>query len=130
MGAAAGIPYMANDSASKAYVQAFGEALHVELKPFGVNVTVLIVAPTQTAIIDKMGMDPNSMPMRPMTTQQCVFEGLRGLLKNRSRILPGRINRIMEGLIPTSATRVMMGKMMAKALSEKAAKQYAKAVSP
>jgi uncharacterized protein len=129
MGAAAGIPYMANDSASKAYVQAFGEALHVELKPFGVNVTVLIVAPTQTAIIDKFGMDPKSMPMKPMTTQQCVFEGLQGLLKNRSRILPGRMNRIMEGLIPTSATRVMMGKMMAKALSEKAAKQYAKAVS-
>ena len=59
--------------------------------------------------------------MKPMKTQQCAFEGLQGLLKNRSRILPGRMNRIIEGLIPTSAVRVMMGKMMAKALSEKAA---------
>lgn len=123
MGAAAGIPYMANDSGSKAYVQAFGEALHVELKALGINVTVLIVAPTQTAIIEKFGMDPKSMPMKPMTAGQCAFEGLRGLVNNRSTILPGRVNRIMDGLIPTPVARIMMGKMIAKTLSEKAAKQ-------
>jgi short-subunit dehydrogenase len=119
MGAAAGIPYMANDSGAKAYVQAFGEALHVELKPSGVHVTVLIVGPTQTAIINKFGMDPKTMPMKPMTTQQCAFEGLQGLVNNRSTILPGRMNRIMQRAIPTSAARLMMGKMMAKALSER-----------
>lgn len=128
MGAAAGIPYMANDSGSKAYVQAFGEALHVELKPLGVTVSVLIVAPTQTAIIDKFGMDPKTMPMKPMTTEQCAFEGLKGLANNRSTILPGRMNRIMDGLIPNSAARIMMGKMMAKTLSEKAAKQQREAL--
>jgi short-subunit dehydrogenase len=129
MGAAAGIPYMANDSGSKAYVQAFGEALHVELKPLGVNVTVLIVAPTQTAIIDKFGMDPKSMPMKPMTTEQCAREGLQGLVSNRSTILPGRVNRIMDRLVPTSVARVMMGKMMVTTLSERTVKQQAKAVS-
>lgn len=119
MGAAAGIPYMANDSGSKAYVQAFGEALHVELKFRGVNVTVLIVGPTQTAIIDKFGMDPKTMPMKPMTVEQCAFEGLESLVNNRSTILPGRMNRIMNGLIPTSISRFMMGKMMAKTLSDR-----------
>lgn len=119
MGAAAGIPYMANDSGSKAYVQAFGEALHVELKSRGVNVTVLIVGPTQTAIIDKFGMDPKTMPMKPMTVEQCAFEGLESLVNNRSTILPGRMNRIMNGLIPTSISRFMMGKMMAKTLSDR-----------
>lgn len=129
MGAAEGIPYMANDSGSKAYVQAFGEALHVELKPLGVNVTVLIVGPTQTAIIDKFGMDPKSMPMKPMTTEQCAFEGLEALRKNRATHLPGRTNRIMAALTPVPLSRLLMGKMMAKLLSDKAAKQQAKAVS-
>lgn len=126
MGAAAGIPYMANDSGSKAYVQAFGEALHVELKSLGVDVTVLIVGPTQTAIIEKFGMDPKAMPMKPMTVEQCACEGLEGLSKNRATILPGRLNRMMNGLIPTSVSRSMMGKMIAKTLSENTTNQHAK----
>lgn len=129
MGAAAGIPYMANDSGAKAYVQSFGEALHVELKPLGVNVTVLIVGPTQTAIIDKFGMDPKTMPMKPMTAEQCAFEGLEALRKNRATHLSGRVNRIMSALIPVPLSRLMMGKMMARLLSDKAAKQHKEAVS-
>ena len=38
MGASHGIPYMANPSATKAYVLAFGEALHFELEKHGVAV--------------------------------------------------------------------------------------------
>ena len=41
MGAEIGIPFMANDAAAKAYVHSFAKALHVELKPLGVHVTVL-----------------------------------------------------------------------------------------
>ena len=37
MGVAGGIPTMANDSGSRAYVQVFGEALHVELKRHGIS---------------------------------------------------------------------------------------------
>jgi short-subunit dehydrogenase len=127
MGAAHGIPYMANDSGAKAYVQSFGESLHLELKPFGVTVTVLIVGPTKTAIIDKFGLDPDTMPMKPMTTEQCVGEALDALRKDRSSHLSGRMNRFMAALIPTSVSRRMMGKMMAKTLANKAAKQHAAA---
>jgi short-subunit dehydrogenase len=117
MGAVSGIPYAANESGTKSFVQSFGEALHVELKPMGVNVTVLVVGPTQTAIIDKFGLDPKAMPMKPMTVEQCVSEGLVALQKNRSTILPGRMNRVMDSLMPASLARAIMGKMMAKALS-------------
>lgn len=117
MGAVGGIPYAANESGTKSFMQSFGEALHVEMKPLGVNVTVLVVAPTQTAIIDKFGLDPKTMPMKPMGVEQCAFEGLTALTKNRSTVLPGRINRIMDSLIPASLARTMMGKMMAKALA-------------
>ena len=116
MGALQGIPYMANDSAGKAYVQTLGECLHVELKPLGVAVSVLIVGPTQTAIIDKFGLDPKTMPMKPMPVEQCVYEGLEALRKNRATHLSGRMNRIMDALIPTSISRGMMGRMIAKTL--------------
>jgi uncharacterized protein len=117
MGAAHGIPYIANDSAAKAYVQTLGECLHVELAPLGVNVTVLIVGPTQTAIIDKFGLTPDTMPMRPMSAEQCASEGLEALQKNRATHLSGRINRVMQALISTSLSRHLMGRMMAKALA-------------
>jgi short-subunit dehydrogenase len=121
MGAAHGIPYVANDSGAKAYVQSFGESLHVELQPLGVNVTVLIVGPTQTPIIEKFGLDPDTMPMKPMTVEQCAFEGLQALRRNRASHLSGRMNRVMAALIPTGVSRRMMGKMMAKTLKNKRA---------
>jgi len=117
MGADHGIPYVANDSASKAYVQTLGECLHIELAPLGVNVTVLIIGPTQTAIIDKFGLAPEAMPMKPMSVAQCVAEGLDALRTNRATHLSGRINRVMRGILPTSLSRTLMGRMMAKALA-------------
>lgn len=117
MGAAQGVPYMANESGAKSYVQSFGEALHVELSPLGVSVSVLIIGPTQTAIIEKIGFDPATMPMKPMPVEQCVFEGLEALKRNRATHLSGRINRIMNALIPAWLSRSLMRKMMAKALA-------------
>ncbi len=120
MGAMQGVPFMANESGAKSYVQSFGEALHVELAPHGVNVSVLVIGPTQTAIIEKIGFDPATMPMKPMPVEQCVFEGLEALKRNRATHLSGRLNRIMNALIPASLSRSMMGKMMAKALAARA----------
>ena len=76
---------MANDGAAKAYVHSLGEALHYEFKPLGVYVTVLAAGFTNTAVLEKFGLDPKTMPMKPMSVEQCVSEGLSGLLKNRSR---------------------------------------------
>ena len=120
MGAAHGIPFMANDAGSKAYVQSLGESLHVELKRQGIHVTVLVVPPTDTAIITKFGLDPATMPMKPMSTAQCVSEALRALQKNRSLCLPGTTNRIMSALIPTAIARTMMGKMIEQTLAKRA----------
>jgi len=85
MGAENGVPCMANDGAAKAYVHSLGEALHYEFKPLGVYVTVLAAGFTDTAVLEKFGLDPKTMPMKPMSIEQCVSEGLSGLLKNRSK---------------------------------------------
>src|ERR1700674_4023789 len=96
MGAEIGVPFMANDGGAKAYVQSLGEALHYEFKPRGVYVTVVPPPLTNTAVLAKLGFDPRTMPMKPMSVEQCVSEGLNALRVNRSRIIAGRLHRIME----------------------------------
>jgi short-subunit dehydrogenase len=122
MGASNGLPYMANDGAAKAYVHSFGEALHVELKPLGVHVTLLPPGPTETPVIAKLGFSPDTMPMKPMKVEQCVFEGLKALEENRSMIIPGRLNRIMNAVVPGSVARGMMASMLRKTLANRPAK--------
>jgi hypothetical protein len=61
------------------------------------------------------------MPLKPMSVEQCVSEGLSGLLKNRSRIVPGRLNRIMNAIVPASFARKMEADMIDKALASKSA---------
>src|SRR6202047_1860019 len=121
MGAENGIPCIANDGGAKAYVHSLGEALHYEFKPLGVHVTVLAAGFTNTPVLEKFALDPKTMPMKPMSVEQCVSEGLRSLLKNRSRIVPGRLNRIMNALVPASLARKMKADMLGKGLASKSA---------
>ncbi|HTC63197.1 MAG TPA: SDR family NAD(P)-dependent oxidoreductase [Candidatus Saccharimonadales bacterium] len=126
MGAENGIPRIANDGGAKAYVHSLGEALHYEFKPLGVNVTVLATGFTDTPVLEKLGFDLKTLPMKPMSVEQCVSEGLSGLLKNRSRIVPGRLNRIMNALVPASFARKMEADMLGKGLAIKSAVENAR----
>jgi short-subunit dehydrogenase len=117
MGADKGIPMMANDAGAKAYVQSFALSLHDEFKPLGIHVTVLPPGPTETPVLDKFGLAREAMPMKPMPVEQCVSEGLRALSANRAMIIPGRLNRIMNAVIPAPVARAMMAKMFAKGLA-------------
>ena len=127
MGAENGIPCLANDGGAKAYVHSLGEALHYEFKPLGVYVTVLAVPLTNTAVLEQFGLGPKTMPMKPMSVEQCVSEGLGGLLKNRSRVVPGRLNRIMNALVPASLARKLLADLLGKGLVSKAASANARA---
>ena len=71
MGAENGVPIMANDGAAKAYVHSLGEALHYEFKPLGVDVTVLAAAFTDTPVLDKFGLDAKTLPVKPLSVEQC-----------------------------------------------------------
>jgi short-subunit dehydrogenase len=117
MGAENGIPMMANDAGSKSYIRSLALSLHDELKPVGVHVTVLPPGPTDTPVLAKFGFDPKTMPMKPMAVDRCVYEGLRGLARNTPCIIPGRMNRIMNALIPPAMTRAMMAKLFAATLA-------------
>src|SRR5258708_12577528 len=121
MGAENGIPCIANDGGAKAYVHSLGEALHYEFKPLGVYVTVLAAGFTNTPVLEKFGFDPKTMPMKPMSVEQCVSQALTGLLENRSRIVPGPLNPIINALIPASLARKLEADMIDKGLASKSA---------
>jgi short-subunit dehydrogenase len=69
------------------------------------------------------------MPMKPMSVEQCVSDGLNALRENRSRIVPGRMNRIMNALVPASVKRTMTAKMLGKTLAKKEAANAGKATN-
>jgi short-subunit dehydrogenase len=127
MGAENGIPCIANDGAAKAYVHSLGEALHYEFKPLGVCVTVLAAGFTNTEVLEKFGFNSKTMPMKPMSVEQCVSEGLNALRESRSRIVPGRLNRIMNAVVPASVARKMEADMIGKALASTPAPAIARA---
>jgi short-subunit dehydrogenase len=118
MGAAQGIPFSACDAGSKALVQSLGESLHIELKRKRIQVMTLVVPPTDTAIITKFGLNPAEMPMKPMSVKQCISETLRHFKQGRSLSLPGALNRLFMGIMPTKIMRIMMGKMIERTLAK------------
>ena len=112
-----GTPYMTDYAAAKAYVLSLGEALHVEFQKLGLHVAVLLPGPTDTPMMADSGTDPSDVPMKLMSAQECVAEGLAALNANRATHIAGRMNRIMIALIPRSVRPKMMGAMVAKGLA-------------
>ncbi|MET0240447.1 MAG: SDR family NAD(P)-dependent oxidoreductase [Sphingobium sp.] len=72
-----GCPYSAVYSASKAFVNALGEALWAELTPGGIEVLTLCPGATETEAAAKQGIDPATM-----TNQQSPDEVARLALDN------------------------------------------------
>ena len=116
MGASQGVPYMANDSATRAYVLTLGETLNFELKKDHVHVTVLLPGPTYTALAENMGLDARSTPL---TVEQTVSEGLAALCANRPSHVSGVLFRVMNRLMPHSLFRQINGNMILKVITQK-----------
>jgi short-subunit dehydrogenase len=90
-------PNMAVYYASKAYVLSFTEALHAELAPQGVKVTVLCPGPVPTAFQARAGLTgmPNILARSP---EQVAHEGYRGLMAGKRVVVPGIPNKLMTFL--------------------------------
>jgi uncharacterized protein len=93
-------PGMAVYYATKAYVLSFSEALHHELKPKGVRVTVLCPGPVPTEFQARAGISEDIFP--PLLTRSAdrvAREGYRGLKQGRRVVVPGSANRVVTALV-------------------------------
>jgi short-subunit dehydrogenase len=83
-------PGMAVYYASKAYVISFTEALHKELAPHGVRVTVLCPGPVPSEFQARAGFKPGVDSAILNVSPRAVAEaGYRGLMADKRVVLPG-----------------------------------------
>lgn len=112
-----GVPYFANYSASKAYILSLGEALNVELKPHGVDVTVLSPGLTETAMVEDIGVDFSKIPITRHQPEVVARVGLNALGK-KATVVPGIVNKFYaweNRLIPRSWPVKLFGFLIGRA---------------
>jgi short-subunit dehydrogenase len=96
-------PGMAVYYASKAYVLSFSEALHRELKPRGVRVTVLCPGPVPTEFQTRAGVRNERYPsLVTQTPEQVAQAGYRGFMAGRRLVVPGIGNKLITFLLRAS----------------------------
>jgi len=92
-------PLMAVYYATKAYVLSFSEALANELRGTGVSVTVLCPGPTHTGFQKRAHMEGSpltsggNLPVMDAATVARI--GYRGLMKGKTIVIPGFVNRLL-----------------------------------
>jgi short-subunit dehydrogenase len=88
-------PGMAVYYASKAFVLSFSEALHAELAPRGIRVSVVCPGPVPTEFAARAGVRSNMGPDFLTQSAQAVAEaGYRGLMRGERVVVPGLANRV------------------------------------
>lgn len=106
-------PKMAVYFATKAFVLSLSEALHEELKPYGVKVSCLCPGPTRTEFGGIAGFGGNSLFERvAMNAAEVVETGLKGLDANRAVVVAGWMNKVTATstrFAPRSVVRKIAG---------------------
>ncbi len=111
-------PYLSNYAGSKAYVLNLGASLYGELKPKGVDVSILSPGLTKTPMVADNGIDWSKTPMQAMEPSVVAEIGLKGLGK-RLLSIPGRKNNFMAFMSkhsPLEMLAKMNEKMIRKAI--------------
>lgn len=105
-----GMPHAAHYAATKAYVQALGEALAVELAARGVDVLAAAPGPTASGFADRAGMKMGAA-LQPSALARPIL----GALGRRSTVLPGLLSKVLVYslvLLPRWARVRIMGRVM------------------
>ena len=105
-------PGMAVYFATKAFVLSLTEALHEELKPYGVKVSALCPGPTATEFGEVAGFRKPIPKFAVADAISVVRAGLDGLDSNRAVVVPGMLNKLSaqgHRLLPRAALRRIAG---------------------
>jgi short-subunit dehydrogenase len=114
------MPLVAVYAASKAFLVSFGIALRQELRPLGISSSVLCPGPLLTSEEVRRRIDAQGLGGRlaRMSPDRAAEIALRGALRGRARIVPGRINKLiaaLASLIPTGIYTVSVYRRWQKA---------------
>lgn len=82
-------PYMSTYYASKAFVQSFSSALHMELRPHGVHVTALCPGPVRTPFWDNADAGGTALARMTISAPRVARAAIRALGCNRLLCCPG-----------------------------------------
>ncbi|MFT5222775.1 MAG: short-subunit dehydrogenase, partial [Glaciecola sp.] len=92
------VPQMAVYAATKAYVLSFSEAIHEEVKRYGINVTALNPGFTSTNFQSTADVESSQIPkIMWMDAEPVAKAGLDAVAKNKAVVAPGS-NVVMAGL--------------------------------
>lgn len=102
-------PLMAVYYASKSYVLLFSEALSNELKGSGITVTCLCPGPTETGFATRAGNAHSRLFQwfRPMSAQAVARLGYRGLMKGKTLVIAGSMNRLLAESVRISPRKMV-----------------------
>lgn len=109
-------PQSATYGATKAYIKSFSEAIHEEVKPFGINIQALCPGLTRTEFQDRAGIDKEKIPeFLWMDSSQVVDDSLKALEQKKAICIPGLMNQstaTILDLIPSELTRKLTGLLL------------------
>src|SRR5438874_6919357 len=101
-------PLMAVYYATKAYVLSFSEALANELHGTGVSVTALCPGPTESGFQKKAHMEDSKLFSGKIMDAQTVARiGYRGLMTNKTVVIPGLRNKILVETVRFSPRKMV-----------------------
>jgi short-subunit dehydrogenase len=106
------VPYMAIYCATKSFMLPFSRALRYEVRPQNVYVTALCPGATASefsAVAGTSGTEAKYASM-VMSAESVAKEGIKGLWKNKSVVIPGFINKlstIAVNLVPQDTATAM-----------------------
>ena len=106
-----GIPWVANYAATKAYILSLGEALHVEMKQHGVDVTVISPGLTDTDMPANMPINFSRIPVFKQQPEQVARTGIKSLGR-KATVVPGLLNKFYaweNRLLPRSFPVALFG---------------------
>jgi len=106
-------PGMAAYFATKAYVLSLSEALHEEVKRFGVKVSALCPGPTRTEFGEVAGFKSDGgFDRLSMDASEVVRLGLAGLDRNKAVVITGALNKagaFSTRFVPRALARKVAG---------------------
>ncbi|MGN6570340.1 MAG: SDR family NAD(P)-dependent oxidoreductase [Pseudolabrys sp.] len=110
--------------ATKAFVLSFTEALHSELGPRGIKVTVLCPGPVPTEFAERAGVKGKMAPGLLVQTAATVAEaGYRGLMRGTRTIVPGLGNKLVTLAVRFVPRRRLLRAVGARQSRRQAARQ-------